>query len=192
MSSDQQIYVVDTNIIVDYVDIIPNGHEKQREEPTIDLSQAHIVIPTAVIRELSSFKRENSERGKTARIALRRLRKLFEGEVRSMKEAYNLEAPIKTYNEGQLFSILPVHGNFYRNLPFQPSEDDMDGQIILATLAAYCVTHGTPIDGTITGRELYDVLQNKDEVTLLTNDNGLAIRARERGIYTSRYGYKYP
>ena len=31
-----------------------------------------------------------------------------------------------------------------------------------------------------------------DEVTLLTNDNGLAIRARECGIRTSRYGYKFP
>ena len=27
---------------------------------------------------------------------------------------------------------------------------------------------------------------------ILTNDNGLAIRAHERGIRTSRYGYKYP
>ena len=76
------IYIIDTNILVDYVEIIPNGHNFQPEEPTVDLSHAHLVIPTAVIRELSSFKGEKTERGKAARKALRRIRSLVEGESR--------------------------------------------------------------------------------------------------------------
>ena len=75
------IYVIDTNILVDYPDIIPPEQgEVTLKEPTIDLSAAHIVIPSAVVRELSTFKREvSSERGKNARLVLKRLRKIFEG-----------------------------------------------------------------------------------------------------------------
>ena len=60
MVTRQTTYVIDTNILVDYVDIIPSigGTEFRPEEPTIDLTGAHIVVPTAVIRELSSFKKE--------------------------------------------------------------------------------------------------------------------------------------
>ena len=61
MSSKRMVYVVDTNVLIDYVDIIQtNGSGDMLEEPTIDLSEAHLVIPTAVIRELSSFKNEKS------------------------------------------------------------------------------------------------------------------------------------
>ena len=63
MQKSQPMYVIDTNIIVDYVDIIPGVPARQPDEPTIDLTEAHLIIPTAVIRELSKFKGENSFRG---------------------------------------------------------------------------------------------------------------------------------
>lgn len=192
MTGSGPIYVVDTNILVDYVDILPLSRSKNvtLREPTIDLSEAHIVIPTAVIRELSSFKKEKSERGMAARVALRRLRELSEGRIQTIGDAYNLNAPILMNSGKQRFSILPVHAKFKKALPFMPSEDDMDGQIILAALSVTFILKGLPIDGTA---QISDVLSfESNGVVLLTNDNGLAIRARERGIKTSRYGYKYP
>ncbi len=190
MQEDQKIFVVDTNIIVDYVDIIPNGDESQPEEPTIDLNKAHIVIPTTVIRELSSFKKEKSDRGKAARTVLRRLRNLFEGRIFNMEDVYHLNAPLQVIERQQTFSVFPVHKNFKKCLPFSPVDSDMDGQIILATLAVSFALKGMAIDGTADIAEVERF--TSDRVVLLTNDNGLAIRARERGIMTSRYGYKYP
>ncbi|MBR3228841.1 PhoH family protein [Candidatus Saccharibacteria bacterium] len=184
------IYVVDTNILVDYVEIVPNGNGYQPENPTVDLSHAHIVIPTAVIRELSHFKGEKSDRGKAAREALRRIRHLVEKDIKSIGEVYNLKAPIHTLNGDQLISVLPVHQDFSKSLPFRPSDTDMDGQIILATLVVGFIINDIPIDGTAKPTMVADYVCQ--DITLLTNDNGLAIRARERGIKTQRYGYKYP
>ncbi|MBR3177680.1 hypothetical protein IKF27_02660, partial [Candidatus Saccharibacteria bacterium] len=118
MSEDRPIYVIDTNILIDYVDVIPGEGAKQPHEPTIDLSEAHIVIPTVVVRELSKFKGEKSERGKASRTVLRRLRNLFEDDIHSMDEVYNLRASIKVSNGKQLFSIMPLHKNFSKCLPF--------------------------------------------------------------------------
>ena len=169
------IYVVDTNILVDYVDIIPGSSSRQPEEPTIDLNEAHLVIPTAVIRELSGFKKEKSERGKAARVILRRIRKMVENQSNSIREIYELEAPLLNTERKQKISILPVHKDFRNCLPFYPSDEDMDGQIILAALAAAFIKKGLPIDGTA-DRELVKNFEPSD-VILLTNDNGLAIRA---------------
>lgn len=190
MLGDRPIFIIDTNILVDYVDIIPGTPDRNPEEPTIDLSKAHIVIPTAVIRELSAFKSESSDRGKAARIALRRIRGLVEGKICDIGSVYNLEAPVTVANREQLFSVLPVHKDFRNCLPFNPSDDDMDGQIILTTIVAGFLCQGIPIDGTASLEQVSNFVSNN--VTLLTNDNGLAIRARERGIKTERYGYKYP
>ncbi|MBR6505365.1 PhoH family protein [Candidatus Saccharibacteria bacterium] len=192
MADDRPIYVIDTNVVVDYVDVVPSpgGTIVTHEDPTIDLSSAHIVIPTAVIRELSSFKKEKSDRGKAARTILRRVRKISEGKVRTMREVYELEAPIELENGSQTISILPVHKNFKKALPFAPSEDDMDGQIILAALTVAFLKAGLPVDGTADPEKVLDLAQQ--DIVLLTNDNGLAIRARERGVMTARYGYKLP
>lgn len=186
------IYVLDTNILVDYPDVIPlpDGHSVELRDSTIDLSTAYIVIPTAVVRELSSFKNEISHRGRTARIALRRLREIFEGEIDTIDNVYCLKQSAWKKVGEQHFAVLPVHKDFKGALPYCPSEDDMDGQIILATMSAAFSVKGLPVDGTI---EKESVLAfSSEDVVLLTNDNGLAIRARERGIKTSRYGYKLP
>ena len=191
---ERPIYVIDTNILVDYPDIIPpvEGAAVNVREPTVDLSSADIVIPTAVVRELSSFKREKSERGRVARKILRRLREHVEGASRPMGASYRMLAPTMLNEAGVGLSILPVHKNFRRALPFNPSDDDMDGQIILAVLTVVMLRMGLPIDGTATTEEVMMLGVQQTDITLLTNDNGLAIRARERGIRTSRYGYRMP
>lgn len=196
MGDDRLTYVIDTNILVDYPDIIQlNGSKMIPEQPTIDLDGAHLVIPTAVIRELSSFKKERSERGKAARVILRKVRQIIEDQTSSevcnnIGDAYNLMRPISIAHGKQILSILPVHTNFKKPLPFRPSEEDMDGQIILATLTVSFLRAGLPIDGTAKTEDFINL--SHAGVILLTNDNGLAIRAEERGIHTSRYGYTYP
>ena len=188
--AENPIYVLDTNILVDYVDIIPGSGGRQPAEPTIDLSEARIVIPSVVVRELSSFKKEKTDRGKAARVALRRLRALSEEEVHPMDCSYGMSVATTLNNDKQEIYILPVHKDFRRCLPFNPAENDMDGQIILTSIAAAMIDLGLQVDGTADKQVVRETMFNN--VVLLTNDNGLAIRARERGIQTSRYGYKYP
>ena len=188
--TEKPIFVIDTNILVDYPDIIPlKKGGVELKEPTVDLSEALIVIPTAVIRELSSFKKEKSERGKVARKVLKKLRGQFEKVESTIESCYNLCSTITI--ENRLISILPVHKDFKNALPFSPSEDDMDGQIILAVLTIEFLIHQLPIDGTARPENVARLYPSR-QVTLLTNDNGLAIRARRRGIITSRYGYMPP
>ena len=184
------VYVIDTNILVDYPDIIPNGNgASELEEPTVNLSDAHIVIPTAVIRELSSFKKEVSERGKAARTVLRKLRPIFEQTGFTMDESYSLTRCVQKGE--QHFSILPIHKDFKKSLPFSPSSEDMDGQIILAAIAVDFIFLGISVDGTAQPDDVKRWVPT-GRVTLLTNDNGLAIRANQRGVATSRYGHKLP
>lgn len=184
------IYVIDTSVIVDYVDIIPDERAAQPDEPSIDLSDAHLVIPTTVVQELSKFKAEKSEHEKAANIALERLRKIFEGKICSMDEAYHLEATVKVANSGQTISILPVHKNFKESVPFCPSDDDTDGQIMLAALTIVFLEANQEIDGSVKLGMANNLPTNN--VVILTNDDGLAIRASGLGLLTSRYSYKVP
>ncbi|MBR3249029.1 PhoH family protein [Candidatus Saccharibacteria bacterium] len=187
---DRIIYVPDTNILLDFIDIIPGEEGKQPLEPTVDLSKAHIVIPTVVERELSHFKNEQGERGAAAREVLRRLRALSESSPPGkMSESYCLDCPIEVPDSEMLISVLPVHKNFCNCTAFKPSSQDMDGQIILTAMVAACAKNDMPIDGTAEG---VDDMDFSGDIMLLTNDNGLAIRARPRGIETQRYGYKLP
>ncbi|MDO4747132.1 MAG: PhoH family protein [Candidatus Saccharibacteria bacterium] len=200
----KMIYVLDTNILVDYVDILPGGTDLQPEEPTIDLNNAHLVIPTTVIRELASFKKEKSDRGKAARIALKRIRWMFEGRIHNLLDSYYLRAPLLVTERAQQFSVLPVHKNFTDCLPFKPAEDDMDGWIIVTTMVAGFLAKGLPIDGSASKEDVSEFSVEQDygypgvspafdgRVVLLTNDNECAARAVKCGLDTRRYGYKYP
>ncbi|MBQ9180722.1 PhoH family protein [Candidatus Saccharibacteria bacterium] len=184
------IYVIDTNVLVDYVDIVPAGtnwHEPK--EPSVDLSYAHIVIPSVVIRELSDFKDEKSYRGKAAREVLRRVRALTEQRLANMWDNYHFHARAEIRLGKQEFHFLPIHKDFAKALPFKPSDRDKDGQIILAALTVACLRSGLPIDGSASAQQLNRL--STSGITVLTNDNGMAIRARERGLATMRYGYKY-
>ena len=191
----RKIYVIDTNVLVDYPDIIPYDNSARPEQPTIEVEAAHLIIPSAVIRENSSFKKEHTERGYTSRAFLKNERNEVEKNlVPSMEEVYNLKsgATIKIGGKDTPVSLLPVHKNFKRCLPFAPSDTDMDGQIILTALTVMALEKKLPIDGSADTKEMMALCGEDSEVTLLTNDNGLAIRAWQRGIRTSRYGYKYP
>lgn len=191
----RKIYVIDTNVLVDYPDIIPYETAARPEQPTVEVETAHLIIPSAVIRENSSFKKEHTERGYTSRIFLKNERNEVEkNPVPSMEEVYNLEpgATIKIGGKDTPVSLLPVHKSFKRCLPFAPSDTDMDGQIILTTLAVMALEKGLPIDGSADIEKMIKLRGEESGVVLLTNDNGLAIRAWQRGIRTSRYGYKYP
>ena len=189
--SKKQYYVVDTSILIDYVDIIqPNGYHIPLEEPTIDLTKGTLVIPSAVIRELDDFKTESSDRGLAARAVLRRIRDIVESVGRTMKEVYEVREPLSIMNGEQEFIVQPVDEKFMAELPFHPSDDDMDGQIILTALVIAFHNAGLPVNGTAPRRNFMDL--KMDGVVLLTNDNGLAIRAWQRGLKTSRFGYKFP
>lgn len=191
----RKIYVIDTNVLVDYPDIIPYDNSARPEQPTVEVETAHLIIPSAVIRENSSFKKEHTERGYTSRAFLKNERNEVEkNPVPSMEEVYNLDsgATIKVGGKDTPVSLLPVHKSFKRCLPFAPSDTDMDGQIILTALTAMALEKKLPIDGSADVKVMMALCGEDSEVTLLTNDNGLAIRAWQRGIRTSRYGYKYP
>ena len=189
MPKNRPTYVIDTNVIIDYVNIIPplDGSDDDPDQPLIDTRKGLVVIPSPVIRELSSFKGEKSDRGKAARTALKRIREIFKGEPATMMETYHLGGrAIRTVNNQEI-ALLPVHKNFKKGIPFSPSEDDMDGQIILAALQVAFLNSGLEIDGTANFSEL-----KTDSIIILTNDNGLASRAYERGIRAERYGYRQP
>lgn len=195
-------YVLDTNVLIDYPEIIPNGSNFRPESQTIDFTGAHIVIPTAVTRELSNHKKEQSDRGVACRAVLKRLRNLMEKHDLTMFEAYNLENPLYIRDGSVRLSILPVAKDFKKHLPFAPSEEDMDGQIILATLATFYLKNGImKIDGSSTHFPnhngsyptiTYSPTENQEKVILVTSDNELITRAHARGIETASFSYKIP
>ncbi|MBQ8156261.1 PhoH family protein [Candidatus Saccharibacteria bacterium] len=186
-------YVIDTNVIIDYVDILPKlGDDEVAEpaDPSIDFTSARLIIPSTVIRELSKFKKEHSERGKASREALKRIRKLFKVKCKTMKEIYGLEETANVEALGRMYALLPIHKNFRKQSPFAPADNDMDGQIILAALVVKCANAALPVDGTA---DPDAVMELQDEnVILITNDNGLAERAWERGVLTAEYRHQYP
>lgn len=187
-SGERMNYVIDTNIAIDYVDVIPNGVQITLDHPKIDLSDSNLIIPTVVVRELDGFKRESNDRGLSARQALNRIRAITEAAHLSIEDVYALRAPITVPTSDYTVTILPVHQHFCNALPFKPSERDMDGQIILTAMSALYSANGQPIDGSPVKFDQID----PTKLTLLTNDNGMAIRANARGILTARFGYTPP
>lgn len=198
----QITYVLDTNVLIDYPEIIPNGKNYILDNPSIDLTGAHLVIPSAVVRELANHKKEMSDRGVACRAVLNRLDYLDEGQPKDIYKSYNLENPIKIRDGTQLLSTLPVAKDFKKFLPFAPSETDMDGQIILAALAAtYLINDLMRVNEKGTVIKGYDIRTyptlEKDiskklrkKVILLTNDRELSKRAHERGIETAKFSCK--
>lgn len=206
----QKYYVLDTNVLIDYPDIIPNSDNRPLVSPNIDFRSCHLVVPTAVIRELSNHKSEMSDRGVACRTVLKRIRTLVENSTDTpVRSVYNLGASIPIRNGAEYLDILPVHKDFIYSMPFAPANDDMDGQIILATLTVQLVADGRlaftgdgltymKSDQTVNYEYDYPVMNDKfsisspTSVILLTNDNGLAIRAYARGVRTARFTYRLP
>jgi predicted ribonuclease YlaK len=181
-------YVVDTNVIIDYTDIIPNGKPLTLDTPSVDLAGHCLVIPVAVIKELDKFKNEQGDRGHAAREALKRLDAITQRMNVNIKNVNTLKSPIMVENGGYSIQVLPVDYRFCGAVSFRPASDDMDGQIILATLAALCTANNQPVDGSPVS---FDKL-NKKSVVLLTNDRGMAIRARTQGIDAMQFRYSVP
>lgn len=190
MNNQKPVYVIDTNILIDYTDIIPSPREGSLplEDSTVDLSEAHLVIPSVVIRELSSFKGENSEREHASREVMDRLDALTETCTENLTDAY--EHGITATVGRQTITVLPVHKNFRNSLPFYPDDNDNDGQIILTALTVQFLQVGLKVDGTA---EVNDFnLLSSSKVVILSNKKKLRVRARERGIRAVRYGYRVP
>ena len=188
----QKWYVVDTNLILSCVDILYDETDEDWSEPIEfepKLSNAHIVIPQVVFDELDHIKGEISNRGMIARIAFDRLTKFFPNSGRSLDEILNLKDPIPTGWKRQTISILPLHRNFSKSLPYVPRDDNNDGWIAITALAATMIREGLPIDGTAD----IDMLERnnaREDVVLLTNDKSLLSRADEYGVHVRSYSFR--
>lgn len=194
-------YVLDTNVLIDYPDIIPDSDDSELDSPNIDFRGTHIVVPTAVIRELSNHKREMNDRGYSCRTVLKRIRYIIENTNSSLIRAYRLGASVPIRGGTQFLDILPVHKDFKKLLPFAPADLDMDGQITLAAISTAMSVAGVDYlkflsssdDLSFARKEVEEVLNDSPKtVVLLTNDNALAIRAFSRGIHTGRFNYRLP
>lgn len=190
--SSQHVYVVDTNVLIDYVDLIPEeGVSLPLKEPSVELTGSKVVIPSATIRELSKLKKEKyTDRGMGATIALDRLSKLAIKAGTNIANIYSLECPLTLASCDYELVILPVHKNFTKCLPFNPSDTDMDGQIVLAALTAIYLKNGKKIDGTERESLIYEL--DTSTVTLLTNDKGLLSRAYARGVPMDHFRCNVP
>lgn len=124
LSHAQPVFVLDTNVIIGYPDIIPETEQKNKlDQATLDLSQGQIVIPSVVIQELSKFKSETSDRGIISRRALTKLRQIT--------------SEIFEYQDDQkpIFTILDIETKYRADLPFTPTDtNDNDGEIILTAI----------------------------------------------------------
>ena len=101
-------YVVDTNVVIDYTDIIPNGTHLTLDEPSVDLVGQCLVVPITVVKELSEFKTEQSDRGHAAREALRRLDAIMERANLSLEDIYTLKTPVEVKTCDYTILVLPV------------------------------------------------------------------------------------
>ena len=189
-------FVIDTNLLISCPDVIYDENDKDWRKPKKfrpKLDNAHIIIPYTVFEELNHIKREISYRGMTARKVLRRLGKFFPNSGRSLESIMTLKDPIPTGWKSQTISILPLHRNFSKILPWVPSREDNDGWIAVTALAATMAHEGLPVDGTKV--DSFDIMKrdnSKDDVTLLTNDHHLLSKADDFGVRSARYSFEKP
>lgn len=189
--SDLPVFVVADDILVEHPVVIP-GYQDGPVCPPSALREAHIVIPVAVVQKLAMMDSERATYyGSTPRGILKAIRELNLGVQRNINGHYYLEcasAFIGPDDSRQALSILPVHKNFVESLPFVIPKDDMDGQIILAALAATFIKQGWAVDGSYS--DDYPILpfdKSNTIVTLVTDNNCLGIRAAAMGVTTKRW-----
>lgn len=189
-------YVIDTNLILSCVDAIGDVDDEEWREPEgfkPKLDNAHLIIPKVVFNELNHMKDEISFRGMTARKALKRLTKFIPNSERSLDDILNLKSPIETGWGKQTISILPLHKNFYKVLPWVPEREDNDGWIAVTALAATLIREGYKVDESLCSDKDFDIMQRTNEskdVTLLTNDNALLSDADSYGVRVKSYSFK--
>lgn len=185
-------YVLATDIVLNHLDAIPfpwqdsdksqDGASPKQPQDKTGLRKARVIIPTAVVRELSELHKNTTDH--VPKRALTYLRRLAESRLTSMDAHYELHMLEDQEGEAN-FAILPVHQNFAEAIPFKPAADDYGGQTILAALTVMFILAGLRIDGTAL-KGMANGLQPDASVVLLTNDDCLAIRARVRGVATAK------
>lgn len=183
------VFVVADDILVEHPVVIP-GYQDGPVCPPSALREAHIVIPVAVVQKLALMSGRTTYYGSTPRGILGAIRELNLDVQHNINGHYYLEcasAFIGPDGSRRALSILPVHKNFVESLPLAVPEDDMDGQIILAALAATFIKQGWAVDGSYSND--YPILPfgKSNIVTLVTDDNCLGIRAAAAGVTTKRW-----
>ncbi len=187
---DPRWYVLDTNLILSCVDVLYDPKDELWREPLQfkpNLDNAHLIIPYLVLEELGHMKSESTPRAVVARTALNRLMKFFQNSGRSIDDIINLKEPVRTGWYTQTISILPLHKDFYKCLPWVPATNDNDGWIAVTALAATMLKEGLPVDGSISITERNNA--GKD-VVLVTNDKQLIAKADLIGVRAKRYSFK--
>lgn len=181
MEVDRKTYVLAIDVLKDYKDIILTT-DRRPIDPNIDLDDAHLVIPEIVIRDLSKL----AAKERYVEDLLNELRSVAERtEIVTMRAVYWLHAAAKVKNSNQLLSVLPVQKDLLRSLPFRLSEDDIDDQTIATAIGTSLALGGLKVNDSSDVKMVSHTMF--DNVKLLTNDAGLAIRAHWYGIQTSRY-----
>lgn len=188
MRSKDSVYVVGADVLMDYPGIIQLDDQRP-VEPTLDLDKAHLVVPLAAVRKISGFTDGGDNCSEARRRLLELLRDLAEkADAASMQHVYRLQASMKISESEQIVSLMPAHLEVIQSSPFYLSDDDINDQIIVAAVAT-----GLALANSNTNMEIrYTELRGKTfgNVILLTNDDGLAIRAHCYGLSTGRYKYK--
>ena len=164
----------------------------------MNLTGAHLVIPAAVVKELSGFKRERSERGKAALEVLKRLRALSERNNSDfgLSDEFLDDPNYESWTDyeirpGQMLSISPAGYILQDDAYFQLKNADMDEQVILAVITIDWLVEMTDhFCSTDNGQSKNDCVERN--VILLTKNNERAVLAGVYGVKTARFGYELP
>ena len=191
--TEQKWYVLDTNLLLSCVNVLYDPDDEHWRMPLNfkpDLSNAHLIIPEVVKDELNHLKEEDTFRGMAAKTALRRLAKLFPNSGRDLNEILYLRKPVSTGIETQTISVLPLHKNFARSLPWVPKQDDNDGWIAATALAAKMIHEGMSVDGSVSMEDVMRFHSGDDDVILLTKDNDLLEKADRYAVSSASYSFE--
>ena len=182
---EKSVYVVGADVLMEYPDIVQLTDERPAN-PTLDLSKAHLVIPLAAIREMSNYAGSGDNKRESRRWMLKRLRDLVESTaVKPMLSVYKLQASMKVPDSDQEISLIPMRQEIMQCSLFDLSEHDIGDQMIATALLTGIGINQLNTSGSIDEVRLDGELFTN--VTLLTNDDSLAIRAHSYGLKTSRY-----
>ncbi|MBR2840229.1 PhoH family protein [Candidatus Saccharibacteria bacterium] len=185
-------YVVDTNLILDCVDIIYDPKDENWRPPLNfrpNLDNAHIIIPMVVFEELNRMKDERTVNRPIAQKAFKRLSRFFPNCERNLMEVMNLERPVSTGWKQQKISLLPLHRDFADSLPWVPDANDHDGWIAVTALAAAMIRDRMPVDGSVSVKEVLERDSWRKDVILLTRDYALLSKAAIYGVRTKSFHF---
>lgn len=190
-------YVVDTNVLIDCINIIPNGDNEHPQKPTIDLDNANIIIPEVVLDEMDRIVHDDKKPAELKIVVkelLRRIRKILDEDYKptTFTELFKLDTPHETAGDGRCFYFLPLHKNFVQSLPIQFDENYTDGDILATVITAKLALHGVRVDGKARLRKVEKIMRKDTKVTLLTNDIRFIARALNYGVRALPFEFEVP